>query len=60
MKEKEKIAYYCYIVASICFYISAIIEFFSDESTGMAVTHLCLGSAFLCLATTQINKKKDK
>ena len=33
MKDKEKIAFYCYLVASICFFISAIINFFSSASS---------------------------
>lgn len=59
MKDKEKISYYCFLVASVCFFICAVIGFFSEGSRGMAVTHLCLGAAFLCLASTH-KIKEDK
>ena len=55
MKDKEKIAFYCYLAASVCFFISAVINFFGNKY--MAVTHLCLGAAFLGLASTH---RKDK
>ncbi len=59
--KREKISFVCFLTASICFYISAIFCFMSettDNSTG--VVNLCLGSAFLCLSTTHLNKKEDK
>lgn len=58
-KQKEKIAFVCFLVASICYYVSAIIGIFSKD-TGNWVVSLCLGSAFLCLSTTHLNKKEDK
>lgn len=57
MKNREKIRCYCFIFASICLYISAIIGFSSKGSNDTAVTHLCLGSAFLCLSTVHNNKE---
>lgn len=59
--KREKISFLCLLTASICFYISAIFCFMSetaDSSTG--VINLCLGSTFLCLSTTHINKKGNK
>lgn len=57
-RKKEKITFICYITASICFYISAIIGIIS-KTDGNWVVNLCLGSAFLCLSTTHLNKDKD-
>lgn len=59
MKNKEKISCYGFLFASICFYISAIIGFFSKASTTTAITHLCLGSTFLCLSTVHNKEGKD-
>lgn len=59
--KKEKISFICFLVASICFYICALFCFMSEEtdnSTG--VINLCLGSSFLCLSTTHLNKIKSK
>lgn len=57
MKQKnEKITFICFMIASVCFYICSIIELCNDE-TSKAALHLCLGSSFLCLGTTHINKK---
>lgn len=61
MKKENKIVMICYLTASICFYISAIICFVSkstNNSTG--VLNLCLGSTFLCLSSVYSNKNKDK
>lgn len=57
-KQKEKITFICYLVASICFYVSAIIGIITKEGSNWVV-NLCLGSAFLCLSTTHLNKEKD-
>lgn len=60
-KEKNrKITFVCYLTASICYYISTIIGIISKENSNWVIT-LCLGSAFLCLSTTYLNKNnKDK
>ena len=59
--SKEKITFICFLIASICFYISAAFCFM-DEATdsGMGVVNLCLGSAFLCLSSTHLNKKGEQ
>ncbi|MCH5167054.1 MAG: hypothetical protein J1F35_04090 [Erysipelotrichales bacterium] len=57
MKKENKITMTCYIVASICFYISAAICFISDESS-MGILDLCLGSTFICLSALYMNKNK--
>lgn len=56
--NKEKICFVCFFTASICYYIIAIMGIFSKNDSNWVVS-LCLGSAFLCLATTHINKDKD-
>ena len=45
--------------AFICFYISAIIGIISKDDSNWVV-NLCLGSCFLCLSTTHLNKDRDK
>ena len=59
MEDKQKVAYYCYLVASVSFFISAAINFFSNDTSSMSVIHLSLGATFLCLASTH-RKDKDK
>ena len=44
-------------IASLIFYIVAIIRFF-DSGFSSGVVWLCLGSAFLCLGATHQSKKK--
>ena len=45
--KSEKISFICFLVASICFYISGIIGIISKDESNWVV-NLCLGSAFLC------------
>ncbi len=57
--NKEKITFICFLAASICFYISAIFCFISETAdTTRGIVNLCLGSAFLCLSSTHLNKDK--
>jgi len=53
--KKEKVSFICFLIASICFYFVAVVNFMDDQ-TNTAVTYFCLGSAFLCLSTTHLNK----
>lgn len=55
-EQREKISFVCFLVASICYYVSAIIGIFSKGDSNW-VLNLCLGSLFLCLSTTHLNKK---
>lgn len=55
-KNSEKVAFICFLAASICYYISGIICIFSKSDHW--VINMCLGSAFLCLSTTYLNKKE--
>lgn len=60
MKNKEKVAFYCYLAASVCFFISAAINFFSAETKYLTVTQFCLGISFLGLASTHRKGKDEK
>ena len=61
MKKENKIAMTSYIVASICFYVGALICFISETiSNSIGIMNLCLGSTFLCLFTVFMNKENDK
>ncbi len=56
--KSEKISFICYLIASVCFYISGILDIINKDDNW--VIGLCLGSAFLCLSTTHLNKNDDK
>ncbi len=45
-------------IASIVFYICAIISFMDGGSMGAA--YLCLGSTFLCLGTVWLNRGRNE
>lgn len=57
--NKEKVAFICFLIASMGYYISAVIGIFSKDGSNWVV-NMCLGSAFLCLSTTHLNKDEDK
>ena len=57
MKE-DKITFICTLVASICFYISAIIDLVNNDKNW--VVGLCLGTAFLCSSSANWNENKSK
>lgn len=62
MKNKlreEKITRICYLLASVCFYLSAVLEFTGTDG-GNGAVNLCLGSAFLCLSCMHLSKDRDK
>lgn len=59
MKKDDKVSFICYLIAAICFYISGIIGIINKDGSNWVVD-LCLGSAFLCLSTTHLNKDKNK
>lgn len=54
-EQREKLAFICFLTASICYYISGIIGLFAKNNSNWII-NLCLGSAFLCLSTTHLNK----
>lgn len=58
-EQREKISFICYLTASICFYVSGIIGVINKDG-GNWVVNLCLGSAFLCLSTTHLDKNDKK
>ncbi len=55
-KKSDKVPFICFLAASICYYISGIIGIISKNDHW--VINMCLGSAFLCLSTTYLNKKE--
>lgn len=55
--EKDKIRFICFLLASICFFIVAIINFF-DKNTASAIIFLLLDISFLLLSTTHLKKGK--
>lgn len=56
--ENNKIKNKWFLVAAICYYISAMILFISKNNTSMAGANLCLGSCMLCLAISDNDKDK--
>lgn len=56
--KKEKITWICFLLASVCFYIAAIIGMISKDGNNVNI-NLCLGSAFLCLSTVQLRKNRN-
>lgn len=60
MKKENKIAMYCFLAASICFYISSFFYFIGESTNNsIGIVNLCLGSTFLCLFAVHTNKNKD-
>lgn len=55
--KKEKKYLTLFFIASVLFYIAAIIGF-ANGNTSRAIVWLCLGSTYLCLGST--HKKNDK
>lgn len=47
--KSEKVCATLYYIASLCFYISAIIHFVNSGSSSKVVVDICLGSTMLCL-----------
>ena len=58
-ERKEKIAFLCFLAASIGFYLSAIVGIFGRGEGNWGVS-LCLGSAFLLLSTSHLHKSDPK
>lgn len=56
--KKEKISFICCLIASLCFYINAILDIINKDDNW--VIGLCLGTAFLCLLGTDWNKSQSK
>lgn len=56
--KSERIAFICFMIAAICYYISAAISI--AEKSDSAAMNICLGSAFLCISLSYIGKNKDK
>lgn len=59
MKKENKITFILYLIASICFFVSAILGFI--DKNNMAIANLGLGACFLSLSSVYYQKyKKDK
>lgn len=56
--KKKKINLW-FFIASMCYYITAIILLNGKDNSGMAIAYLGLGSCFLCLSMSN-SDKKDK
>lgn len=56
--KKEKISSVFYYVASVLYFLTAIICFVGDNHNSMAYVWISLGFTFLCLGFS--NKKKEK
>lgn len=54
-EQRDKVAFICFLAASLCYFVSAIIGILTKDNSNWVV-NLCLGSAFLCLSTTHLNK----
>jgi len=64
MKSKQKdsgkkAAFVGFLIASICFYVSAITGMNSKDG-GYWIVNLCLGSSFLCLSMSCLSKGKNR
>ena len=57
-KNKKKINFICFLVASIIFYVVSIMNFI-DKDTNTGVVFLCLGSSCLCLSSAHQNGDKN-
>lgn len=44
--KKEKVSFICFLIASICFYFVAVVNFMDDQ-TNTAVTYFCSGISVL-------------
>ncbi len=59
MKNDNKRIFILYVFASVCFFISSILNFISKS--GMGINNLALGICFFCIAITYYEKyKKEK
>lgn len=63
--KKMKIVATCFSLASVAFYVAAILGFASEAGNGLATVWLCLGSSCMCLGVflqrkTRESEDKDK
>ncbi len=55
--NKSKVSFICFLIASVCSYINGIIGMINKDGSN-CILNFCLGSSFLCLSTTYLNKDK--
>lgn len=48
-----------YFIASLLWYLVALLEFTSGNNNNNGTIYLCLGSAFVCLGSMYAKKAKD-
>ncbi len=58
MKEKEQVSCYCYLFASFCFFISAVINLYNNDTQYLSVIQFFLVAVFLVLSSRR--KRKDE
>ncbi|MBD5467642.1 MAG: hypothetical protein HDR21_05760 [Lachnospiraceae bacterium] len=55
MKEKKQVSHYCYLFASFCFFIGAVINLFHNDTQYLSVIQFFLVAVFLVLS-----RRKDE
>ena len=58
--KKHRISSTLYYLASILFYVSAMITFSKGNTDSMGTVWLCLGSTFLCFAIMYSRKERHR
>lgn len=56
--SSERVSFICFLIAAICYFISAAIAIAYKNGSGG--TNICLGCVFLCLALSYRSKDKSK
>lgn len=57
--KKEKVSLTLYYIASVLFYIFAVLNFVTDNNTSMGIIYLAIGSIFLCLGSVYKMKANE-
>lgn len=55
MKEEKQFSHYCYLLASFCFFISAVINLFHNDTQYLSVIQFFLVAVFFVLS-----KRRDE
>lgn len=50
MKEKKQLSHYCYLFAAFCFFISAVINLFQNDTQYLSVIQFFLVAVFFVLS----------
>lgn len=57
--KKEKVSLTLYYIASVLFYIFAVLNFVTNNNTSMGIIYLAIGSTFLCLGSVYKMKANE-